>query len=110
MAIEQIVIDRMNELAPLNYDICGEIAKEFGLKQRSIVASATRNKIAYENKPRVSKSGKAVASKSDLVSAIAENMDLTVAALDGLEKATKTALTNMVEKFEEVAFDEAFED
>ena len=104
------VIARMNELAPLDFAKCKTIGEEFNLPQRGVVASAQRNKIAYVVKKRVSKSGKVVASKSDLVSAIATEMDLSVEAVAGLEKATKEALTNMVEKFEEVAFSAAFDD
>ena len=90
--IAENVIAEMVKRAPLNYEICGEIAEKFGLKQRAIVASATRNKIDYQKKVRVSKTGNPVTSKADLVEAIAVKFDVSVEELDGLEKATKTAL------------------
>lgn len=91
--MEKIVLDAMKAASPLNFEKCGVIADKFGLKQRSVVASAIRNEIPYENKKRVSKSGDPVVSKGDLVEAIAENLDLDSSALSGLEKATKSALS-----------------
>jgi hypothetical protein len=90
--IEDNVIARMKEMAPLNFDLAKKIALEFDLKERSIVACAIRNKIEYVNKPRVGKSGAPVVSKSDLVATIAENLAIDAADLNGLEKATKNAL------------------
>ena len=92
MAIEEKVINRMKELAPLNQALAQKIAGEFGLKERSIIAAAKRNEIEYVNKTRVAKNGGPVVSKTDLVDNIAENLGLEVKDLSGLEKATKTAL------------------
>lgn len=107
--IDENVIARMKELAPLNFDLAGKIALEFDLKARSIVASAIRNKIEYVNKPRVGKSGAPVVSKADLVATIAENLAIDAADLNGLEKATKNALVAIANASEvpEVAEDES---
>lgn len=90
------VMARMIEMAPLDFEKCGKIAEEFGLKQRAIVASATRNGIAYNKKARVSKTGDPIVSKADLVETIADSLNVTVESLDGLDKANKSALETIV--------------
>lgn len=94
-------------VAPLDFEMCGKIADEFGIPQRSVVASATRQGLPYAKKARVSKTGAVVASKTDLVAVIAKDLGLDVSVLDGLEKSTKSALTAIVESFEVKAFVEA---
>ena len=69
-----------------------ELAEEYGTKARSIVQICNRNNIAYQKKARVSKTGKPIARKAELVAAIAEKHGVDVAALDGLEKASKSSL------------------
>ncbi len=98
------VVAEMQAQAPLDYEKCGVIGEKFGIPQRSVVASATRQGIAYVKKARVSKTGAAVASKSDLVGVIASDLGVDLSSLDGLEKATKSALTAIVESFEIAAF------
>ena len=90
--MEDNVLKAMQELAPLNMEKCGKIAEQFGLKTRSIIASAVRSGIEYEKKVRVGKTGAPVSSKADLVEKIAEKLGKTVSDLEGLEKANKTAL------------------
>lgn len=108
--ITEAVVTRMvaqSQIAPLDYEMCGKIADEFGIPQRSVVASATRQGLPYAKKARVSKSGSAIISKTDLVGVIAKELDVKVELLDGLEKATKSALTAIAESFEIKAFQEA---
>ena len=97
MAIAENIVKEMAARAPLNMAICTEIAEKHGLKPKSLIASASRNGIPYERKKAVSKNGAPVVSKADLVGMIAENLDVDVAALDGLDKANKAALTALVE-------------
>ena len=90
--MEDKVLKVMNDQAPLNFAKATEIAEQFGLKPRAIVASAVRNGIAYEKKVRVGKTGAPVISKADLVGKIAAKFGLELTELAGLEKANKTAL------------------
>jgi methyl coenzyme M reductase subunit C len=87
-----VVIAEMKKMAPLDFEKCAVIGDKFGLPQRGVVASAKRNDIDYVNKARVSKTGKTIASKADLVSAIAQNLNLSVSVLEGGAKATKDFL------------------
>ena len=86
------ILTEMRENAPLNWDICEVLADKHGLKTRSLVASASRNKIEYTRKAKTNKAGNPVVSKADLVEAIAEKLSVEVTSLDGLDKATKAAL------------------
>lgn len=101
------VIARMNELAPLNMEKAEKIAAEFGLKSRSVIASAVRSGIAYDKKARVNKAGKVPVSKADLVTAIAEKFAVAVEALEGLDKANKSALEALLASEAEVAEEES---
>lgn len=93
--VKATVMARMVELAPLNMEIAEKIADEFGIKARSVIASAVRNKIEYVKKARVSKTGGEVVSKEDLVGRIAEKFGFSVEDLAGLEKANKSALETL---------------
>lgn len=104
--MDEKIVARMNELAPLNFEKCGDIANEFGVKQRAVVASASRLGIEYTRKARVSKTGEPVVSKGDLVARIADVANLDASALEGLEKATKAALSALAEALEAQADDE----
>jgi L-asparaginase II len=104
--IKDEVIARMKALAPLNFEKAAQIGLEFDLKQRSIVAGAKRNGIEYVNKVRVSKTGEPVVTKEDLVKEIAKGLGVDVKVLDGLEKATKTALVAVAKGFDEPEVDE----
>ena len=90
--MENAVLDAMKAAAPLNFESATAIAERFGLKPRSVVASAIRNGISYTKKPKVNKAGLAVVSKEDLVTSIADKLGIELATLEGLEKASKTAL------------------
>lgn len=97
---DEKVLARMNEMAPLDFGKAGEIAEEFDLKVRSVVAAATRNGIAYNRKARVGKTGEPVVSKADLVKLIAEAIGLDETRLDTLDKANKTALSALADKLQ----------
>lgn len=93
--ITEEILKEMRANVPLNMEKCEVIAEKHGLKARSIMASATRNKIEYTRKAKTSKSGKPVQSKADLVEVISGNLGLSLESLDGLDKATKTALESL---------------
>jgi hypothetical protein len=86
------VLEAMKAAAPLNLAKAEAIADQFGLKSRSVIASAVRNGIAYEKKAKVSKAGLPVTNKDDLVERIASALFVNVETLEGLDKASKTAL------------------
>lgn len=90
--METTVLEAMKANAPLNFESATAIAERFGLKARSVVASAIRNGIPYTKKAKVSKVGLPVIDKSELVESIANKIGVAVTALDGLEKASKSAL------------------
>ena len=90
--MDKLVLDAMTAAAPLNFESATEIADRFGLKARSVVASAIRNGIAYNKKAKVNKVGLPVVAKDDLIVRIAENLTISVEALEGLEKASKSSL------------------
>lgn len=90
--MDEKVLAKMKAEAPLNMEKAAVIAEEFGLKVKSVIASATRNGIEYERKARVGKTGEPVVRKEDLVTRIAEKFGVDVGELDGLEKANKRAL------------------
>ena len=90
--METTVLEAMKAAAPLNFESATAIADRFGLKARSVVASAIRNGIAYNKKAKVNKVGLPVIDKGELVERIAENLTVSVEALEGLEKASKSAL------------------
>lgn len=99
-AITEAVVARMKEMSPLDMAKAEVIAQEFGIKTRSVIASAGRTEdVEYIRKERVSKSGDPVRTKSDLVTEIAEATGVDVEALDGLDKATKTALVAIADSF-----------
>jgi hypothetical protein len=94
------ILQAMKENAPLNWGKAQEIGEKFGVKPRAVVASATRNSIPYEKKRRVSKSGAPVLRKTDLVSKIERGLDFDTGSLEGLEKASKSALERLAQAVE----------
>lgn len=91
--------ERMQAEAPLNQAKAIALAAEFGggKTARSVAAAAVRKGIAYERKAPMSKTGKPVVRKEDLVSAIGR---FVPGSLDGLDKASKPALENILSTFE----------
>ena len=78
---------------PINYAKAQELAKQLDRGYRSIIAKAKREGFEYISKPAPAKK-KAAPSKADMVAAIcaAVNAD----SLDGLEKATGSALNKLL--------------
>ena len=74
--------------APVNQAKAKELAASLGLKEKSIIAKATRMGI-YVAKGKVTKTGSPVERKEAIVEAIANIIETN---LDGLEKAPKPAL------------------
>ena len=89
--ITDAVVEVMEAKAPLNKDIAAEIAAQFDLKTRSVIAAAVRRQIPYDKVTRT-KTGAAVVRKEDLVAQIAAKLEIPVEKLAGLEKANKQAL------------------
>lgn len=92
---EKVLAD-LKALEPLNWEKATAYAEKNGFKPMGIVNSAKRNGIEYTKKVRVTKAGGKIESKADLVARIAEHVGKSVKDLDGLEKATKTALEALV--------------
>jgi hypothetical protein len=86
-----------DEAGALDKDICAVIADEFGEKPRAVIAAVKRAGIAYKRVERKTKTGEKPVTKEALVATIAEKLGLEVEALDGLDKATKTALEAVLE-------------
>lgn len=95
--MEERVLVKMRECAPLNMEKCERIAQEFGLKPKSVIASASRNGIPYERKTRVNKLGEKPETKEAMVDRIAEKFGVERERLNGLEKANKEALVALLE-------------
>jgi hypothetical protein len=95
--MEEKVITRMRADAPLNMEKAEKIANEFGLKTKSVIASATRRGIPYERKARVGKTGEKPETKESMVARIAEKYGIELDKLNGLEKANKEALVALLE-------------
>ena len=83
--------------SPMDFDKATAIAEAHDLKPRSVVAAAIRAGVVYKRKARLSKTGKPVQTKEDLVKVIAANVGLETSALEGLEKAPKTVLEKLAE-------------
>ena len=78
---------------PIDYAKAQELGLQLDRGVRSIIAKCKREGIEYISKPAPAKK-KAAPSKADLVSAIATGLDLD--SLDGLEKATGSALNKLL--------------
>lgn len=69
-------------------------------KARSIVAKISRMGLDYERKQNVTKDGRPVAKKADLVARIATLAGVNVARLDGMANSPKMALETLVSAWE----------
>ena len=87
------MVATMRSRAPLNAEICAELAAEFGqgLTSRSVIAKAKSAGIDYQVKAKPARK-KQAPSKADVVAAIAKAVDADDGQLDGLVKAPMTAL------------------
>lgn len=87
---------------PLNKEKAEMLAERFGVKPKSVIAKAVREKLTYEKQVRVRKDGKPVASKDATVAEVEARLGLADGALDGLEKAAKVALERLRDALPEV--------
>lgn len=94
------LFEAMKAAQPLNKEKAEALAERFGVKAKSVIAKAVREKLAYEKQVRVRKDGKPVASKDATVAAIEAAVGLPDGALDGLEKAAKVALERLRDALE----------
>ena len=91
------MVNTMRSRAPLNAEICAELAAEFGqgLTSRSVIAKAKSAGIDYTVKAKPARK-KASATKMDIVNAIAKAVDADDGSLDGLVKAPANALSALL--------------
>ena len=91
------MVDLMRSRAPLNADICLDLAVEFGkgITARSVIAKAKSAGIDYTVKAKPARK-KAAATKMDIVRAIAKAVDADDGELDGLVKAPASALSALL--------------
>ena len=87
------MVAKIEAAAPLNLSVAKDLAADFGLSHRSVISKAKSLGVEYVKAAPAAKRATG-ASKSDLVAAIqkATNAD----ELDGLEKATARALSNLL--------------
>jgi hypothetical protein len=87
------MVAKIEAAAPLNLSVAKNLAADFGLSHRSVISKAKSLGVEYVKAAPAAKRATG-ASKSDLVAAIqkATNAD----NLDGLEKATARALSNLL--------------
>ena len=91
------MVTTMSARAPLNAEICSELASEFGngITSRSVIAKAKSLGLDYTVKAKPARK-KVAASKADLVNAIAKAVDADDGSLDGLVKAPANALSALL--------------
>ena len=87
----QAMCQKIASLQPLNAEICSQLAQEFGLTQRSVIAKAKSLQLDYVVKAKPARK-KASPTKMDTVRAIEKALDADSGSLDGLVKATGLAL------------------
>ena len=87
------MVDTLRASAPLDFDKAQALAKTLDRNVRSVIAKAKREGIEYISKPAPAKK-KAAPSKADMVAAICAAVDTD--SLDGLEKATGSALNKLL--------------
>lgn len=66
---------------------------------RAIIAKMTRMEVNYQPQAKLTKDGKEVTKKNDLVARIAALAEVSVASLAGLEKAPKPVLETLVASY-----------
>ena len=82
--------------SPITYDIATELAEIFGKTLRSVVAkSCSMEGVTYIARERVAKNGSDICRKTDLVAEIKRALS-SDEDFAGLEKATKSSLTNLL--------------
>ena len=88
------MIAKLQDAAPLNLDVAKDLAADFGLSHRSVIAKAKHLGLDYV--PATKAAAKVRASKADTVAAIAKAVDMPVEDLDGLANAKGSALNNLL--------------
>ena len=83
----------LEQNAPIDYAKAQNLAREMQRPVKSVIAKCKREGIEYISKPAPAKK-KSAPTKADLVQAICKAVDAD--NLDGLEKATGLALTNLL--------------
>ena len=83
--------------APLNKVTAEMLGAEFGKSGKSVTAKALRMGVPYAKQKPVSKTGAPVVRKENLVIAIGNYVP---GSLEGLDKASKPALENILAAFE----------
>ena len=91
------MVDLMRSRAPLNADLCQQLAVEFGngITTRSVIAKAKSAGIDYDVKAKPARK-KPAQTKMDIVRAIAKAVDADDGELDGLVKAPASALSALL--------------
>jgi len=95
-AQEQRIREAATVESPLNQAKAEALGAEFGKSARSVIAKAIRMNVPYAKKVPVSKTGEPVTRKETLVEEIGA---FVPGSLDGLEKASKPALANILAAF-----------
>ena len=85
------MVSKMREAQPLNLEKAKELAAEFGLSYRSVIAKANNLGLDYQKKVRGTKRTQTNETKKDLVRAIERALDGE--SLNGLEGATRQSLS-----------------
>ena len=87
------MVAKIEAAAPLNLSVAKDLAADFGLSHRSVISKAKSLGVEYVKAAPAAKRPTG-ASKADLVAAIQKAT--TADDLDGLEKATARALSNLL--------------
>jgi len=87
------MVATLEQNAPIDFDKAQALGKEMQRSTKSIIAKCKREGIEYISKPAPARK-KSAPTKADIVSAICKGLD--VDALDGLEKATGSALSKLL--------------
>ena len=87
------MVAQLEQNAPIDYAKAIELGVELGKSPKSIIAKCKREGIEYISKPAPARK-KSAPTKADIVGAICKGLD--VDALDGLEKATGSALSKLL--------------
>ena len=95
-AYTETLVKELQKFETLTYAEAVEFAATHGLKVRSVIAKAKSLEIVYVPKPVVTKTGEPVIRKDTIIRAIESAVSVEVSALDGLQKATKSALVALL--------------
>ena len=87
------MVAQLEQNAPIDYAKAQALGKEMNRSVKSIIAKAKREGIEYISKPAPARK-KSAPTKADIVGAICKGLDID--ALDGLEKATGSALSKLL--------------